>query len=118
MEQDDQAHKDPMWAPGQYESLSADSTDSYPDDTTADILPLIPPKKRRRRPKEEPGRFTHEDELHIAAWLSASDWLWKIGVSTLFLILFICIGMFINFILLNVPSLLIISVFCLHPIIN
>ena len=106
-----------MWSPGQYESLSADSTDTDPDDTTADILPLIPPKKTRR-PKEEQARLTQEQELHIADWLVANDWLWTIGVSILFLILFICIDMFINFILLNVPSLLIISVFCLHPIIN
>jgi hypothetical protein len=83
MDQDVQAHKDPMCSPGKYESLGPDSEDTDPDDTTADILPLIPPKKTRR-PKEEPAQFTREEELHIADWLVASDWLWKIGVSILF----------------------------------
>ena len=118
IEQDHHPHMDPMWSPGQYESLRADSADTDPDDTTADILPLPPPKKTKR-PKQEPAQFTLEEELHIADWLLASDWLWKIGVSILFFILFICIDMFINFILLNnVPSLLSVYFACLHPIIN
>ena len=50
-----------------------------------------PPKKV----KEDTYNFTKDQEIGIAAWLSENDWLWKQGVSILFIILFICMYLYV-----------------------
>ena len=64
---------------------------------------LLPPPPEKKL-KEDTYNFTKDQEIGIAAWLSENDWLWKQGVSILFIILLIY--MFIIGILLNVASLL------------
>jgi hypothetical protein len=72
------------------ESDSAESTDTHETPPGPGIVAPLP-----KRVVVVTYIVTKDQEIGIATWLSDNDWLWKQGVSILFIILFICIYLYV-----------------------
>ena len=94
------------------DSATSEDTDETPPEPGI----VASPPKKVTKVKADSVQFSTVQELHIAEWLSANDWLWRQGVSILFIILFIYLFVFIYLYVYNLYSALnVASLLCILP---